>query len=173
MAQNREKLTKRQKGYIKLIVANIVFFGVFVLLYIWEQTIPGLQFSAVGTFSLILLLPFMIWYGAYSYRIMQKVILPNLLPWIFIFVYWFWMSSYNLDSFHAEIFFDNILSDSLGMIFFSGIYIAIAVISSVVTKLISRAWRKRSAEMEERLSALQAQEEAELEQAISENSKEE
>lgn len=83
------------------------------------------------------------------------------------------MSSYNLDSFHAEIFFDNILSDSLGMIFFSGIYIAIAVISSVVTKLISRAWRKRSAEMEERLSALQAQEEAELEQAISENSKEE
>ena len=67
-----------------------------------------------------------------------------------------------------------------GTLFFcfitSGLIMFFSFISGAITKLISRAWRKWSAEMDAQILAAEAQsaqESAELEQAISENSKEE
>ena len=146
MAQNREKLTKRQKGYIKITIANIIFFGAFIVGFLWENTLPGLQVDGVLLLFLIVSIPYSIWYGFFSYRATEQIILPNLLLGLF------------------------------GLIIFLPFFVILSVIASLLTKLITNLWRKWSAEMDAQILAAEAQsaqESAELEEPAPEESKEE
>jgi hypothetical protein len=123
--------------YLRLILSNILFFGFF---YVWMlienigQSGGGYALSTmVFTFSLFL---YLIFYGYISYMITRRIILPNIILYLFIsFISYFLFLRYNKGWDSDEVM-GSVLSGSL-------MFNIISIFSSIIGKIVFLTKLKR------------------------------
>ena len=73
---SREKKEIPAKGYLKILLANAVFFGLFAAASLWEQGLSSQYTSVVGLCFFPTALLYGLWFGWYSRKQLGKTLLP-------------------------------------------------------------------------------------------------
>lgn len=84
-----------------ILIINIVFFLGFLLGFVFEKEDPEQFISFIELAFLIFPIPFSVFYGIMTYKLLNQVIKPNLIYTILMVVFTIWLGDYNGDGFNV------------------------------------------------------------------------
>ena len=149
-------LTEKQKKYLKLYVANLIFIGglglcwVIDLIFLDSTAIVGLSML-----YLVLVTPiYSIVYGRFSYRVTRQILLPNLLFGLLLSCSMFFISMLSrivpyvdYDEFRLGF----LLSLLVSSVSTSGIFAGVSTIFSIITMIATKVQEKKISRLEEQM----------------------
>ena len=75
----------------KLFIVNVLFFGLFLVVFLYETTMPttALQYFDFSVVFLPAFLFYIIFYGCFSFVFTKKIIMPNVQLFLFVVVFFY------------------------------------------------------------------------------------